>query len=55
MAGIGIIIGFNLMKNPSHLNLELNYTRKSLGFLGKTIVTLVIPLAVLLIFLNPLW
>jgi hypothetical protein len=55
MASIGILLAFNLMKNPLHLNLELKYTRKSLRFVGKTVVTLIVPLLILLIFINPLY
>lgn len=55
MAAVGIILAFNYMRNPSHLHLQLDYTRLSLRFIGKIIVTLIIPVVVLLIFVNPLW
>ncbi len=55
MAAVGIILAFNYMRNPSHLHLQLDYTRLSLRFVGKIIVTLIIPVVVLLIFVNPFW
>ncbi len=55
MAAVGILFAFNVMKNPAHLYLQLDYTRTSLRFLGKIVVTLIIPLITLGIFLNPLW
>ena len=55
MAAVGILMAFNFMKNPAHLYLQLDYTRISLKFLAKIIVTLIIPVIILLIFVNPLW
>ena len=55
MAAVGILLAFNLMRNPSHLHLQLDYTRLSLKFLAKIVVTLIIPVAILGIFANPLW
>jgi len=55
MAAVGILFAFNFMHNPSYLNLKLDYTRLSLRFLAKTVVTLIIPGVVLGIFVNPLW
>ena len=55
MAALGILMAFNFMKNPAHLCLQLDYTRISLKFLAKIIVTLIIPIITLLIFVNPLW
>lgn len=55
MAAVGILMAFNYMKNPAHLYLQLDYTRISLKFLAKIVVTLIIPIVALLIFVNPLW
>lgn len=55
MAAVGILMAFNLMKNPSHLNLQLNYTRISCKYVGKVVVTILFPVLILLIFVNPLW
>lgn len=55
MAAVGILMAFNFMKNPAHLYLQLDYTRISLKFVAKIIVTLIIPIVTLLIFVNPLW
>ena len=55
MAALGILLAFNFMRNPSHLHLQLDYTRLSFKFLGKIVVTLIVPVAILAIFLNPLW
>lgn len=55
MAAVGILLAFNFMRNPSHLHLQLDYTRLSLKFLAKIVVTLIIPVAILGIFVNPLW
>lgn len=55
MAAVGILLAFNYVNNPSYLNLKLNYTRLSWRFMAKTVVTLVLPVLVLLIFVNPLW
>ena len=55
MAAVGILLAFNFMRNPSHLHLQLDYTRLSLKFLAKIVVTLIVPVAILGIFVNPLW
>lgn len=55
MAAVGILMAFNYMKNPAHLHLQLDYTRISLKFLAKIVITLIIPIIALLIFVNPLW
>lgn len=55
MAAVGILLAFNFMKNPAHLHLQLDYTRLSLKFIGKILVTLIVPVAILGIFINPLW
>jgi len=55
MAAIGILFSFNYIKNPSYLNLKLDYTRISWKWLAKIIITLIFPAAVLAIFMNPLW
>jgi hypothetical protein len=55
MAAVGILSAFNLMENPAYLNLKLDYTRISLRFIGKIVVTVIIPIGLLLIFVNPLW
>lgn len=55
MAAVGILMAFSFMKNPAHLYLQLDYTRISCRFLGKILVTLIIPIITLLIFVNPLW
>ncbi len=55
MAAVGILFAFNMIKNPAHLYLQLDYTRISWRFLGKIIVTLIIPIITLAIFVNPLW
>lgn len=55
MAGVGILLAFNFMRNPSHLHLQLDYTRLSCRFVGKIVVTLIVPVIILAIFLNPLW
>ena len=55
MGAIGILYAFCLMKNPSHLQLQLNYGRISFRFLAKIIVTLFFSLCVVAFFVNPLW
>ena len=55
MAALGILAAFNFMRNPSHLHLQLDYTRISGRFLAKIVVTLIIPVIILGIFVNPLW
>ncbi len=55
MAAVGILFAFNMIRNPAHLYLQLDYTRISWRFLGKIIVTLIIPIITLAIFVNPLW
>jgi hypothetical protein len=55
MAGVGILLAFNFMRNPSHLHLQLDYTRLSCRFVAKIVVTLIVPVIILAIFLNPLW
>lgn len=55
MAAVGILLAFNYMRNPSYLHLQLDYTRLSLKFLAKIVVTLIIPVVILGIFVNPLW
>lgn len=55
MAGVGILFAFNFMKNPSHLYLQLDYTRFSFRFLKKILLTLLIPVIIVAAFLNPLW
>jgi hypothetical protein len=55
MAAIGILFAFNFLHNPSYLNLKLDYTRISFRFIGKTLITLIIPGIILAIFVNPLW
>ena len=55
MAAIGILFSFNYIKNPTYLALELTYTKCSWKFLGRWLITLVLPAIVAAIFLNPLW
>jgi len=54
-AGFGVILGFNYLKQPHNLAKILNYSRPSLKFIGKLIITIVIGLIPIVIFLNPLW
>lgn len=55
MASFGTIIGLNCMKRPSNLAQMLSYSRLSLRFLGKIIITICLGVVPLAIFLNPLW
>jgi hypothetical protein len=55
MAISGMLLAFNLLKNPSNLAKQLGYSRLSCRFLGKLLITLIVPLVVLAIFVNPLW
>ena len=55
MAAVGILFAFNFMRNPSHLHLQLDYTRLSCRFIAKIVITLIVPVILLGIFVNPLW
>ena len=55
MVSIGIVCAFNLMHQPGYLVQKLQYSRLSSKYMLKFIVTLLIPLSIVAIFLNPLW
>lgn len=55
MAAVGILAAFNFMKNPAHLSCELSYSKCSFKFLGRFLITIIIPGIIVAIFLNPLW
>lgn len=55
MAGFGTIIGLSCMKKPFNLAKPLDYSRISLKFLAKFIITIIITVIPLIIFMNPLW
>ncbi len=54
-AGFGVILGFSYMKKPYNLAKVLSYTRISIKFVAKLLITIVVGLIPLVIFLNPLW
>ena len=47
--------GFIFLRKPQNLMKIPNYKRKTLKFLAKVFISLVIALIPLIIFLNPLW
>ena len=55
MASFGILYGFIFLRNPQNLMKIPNYKRKTLKFLAKIFLSLVIALIPIIIFLNPLW
>lgn len=55
MAGFGTLLGLNYIRHPTNLTKMLHYSRMSLKFIGKFILTLIITLIPLVVFMNPLW
>ena len=55
MASFGFILGLSFNSKPYQLAQMLSYSRISLKFLGRFLLTIVITFIPLLIFMNPLW
>jgi len=55
MAGFGTIFGMNYLKNPSNLIKILHYSRISVKFFAKFLLTIAITAIPLIVFMNPLW
>jgi hypothetical protein len=55
MAAVAIMLAFSFMQKPAYLVQKLQYSRLTLKYMGKFLVTLLIPLAIVGVFLNPLW
>lgn len=54
-AGFGVILGLNYMHKPYNLARLLSYSRLSIKFIVRLLLTIIVAAIPLIIFLNPLW
>lgn len=54
-AGFGVVLGLNYMQKPYNLARLLSYSRLSIKFIARLLLTIVVAAIPLVLFLNPLW